>query len=218
MQLSKLTQADWDILNATKAIVDGIAAMYGQHTEVVLHGLDIDDLSVIKIANGHVTGRCIGAPVTNLALVKLKTGQDISDAYFTKSPDGHTLRSVTTVIRNPQQQPIGLLCINTDIDAPLQSVLSHFLPSAITPQHDVPSPETFARSSDEMLHSTIDSIRQQISDNELISPSKKHRQMVTQLYHLGIFDLKDSAQITADRLDISIHSIYRYIRELKSAS
>ncbi|GCF90434.1 helix-turn-helix transcriptional regulator [Shewanella sp. M-Br] len=211
MKLQDLTQSDLDILKSIENIVDGIAAMYGQHTEVVLHSLDAKHPSVVKIANGHVTGREVGAPITNLALLKLKTGQDISNSYLTKCANGKTLRSITTVIRNSKNQPIGLLCINSDMDAPLQSVLRKLLGSELTS-----SPEVFARNIDEALHSTIDSVNHEVRANPAISPSQKSREIVNQLHELGIFELKDSAQVAATRLGISVHSIYRYLREIKA--
>ncbi|GAB1104623.1 MAG: hypothetical protein Sw2LagTSB_25790 [Shewanella algae] len=39
---------------------------------------------------------------------------------------------------------------------------------------------------------------------------------MTRLFDAGIFELKDSAQVAAKRLDISVHTIYRYLRELKN--
>ncbi len=215
MKLQELSQSDLDILKATENIVDGIAAMYGEHTEVVLHSLDANNPSIIKIANGHVTGRAIGAPITNLALFKLKKGQDISDSYITKTATGKTLRSITTVIRNADNIPIGLLCINTDMDAPLQSVLRTMLPESMSQQEAIKSPETFARNIDETLHSALDSISKEVKMNADIPPSKKNREIVTQLYDLGIFELKDSTQIAAKHLGISVHTIYRYQREIR---
>ena len=100
----ELAQSDYDILHSIENIVDGIAAMYGEHTEVLLHSLDVRNPSIIKIANSHVTGRDVGAPITNLALMKLTQGKDVSGAYMTKCPDGKTLRSMTTIIRNPQTE------------------------------------------------------------------------------------------------------------------
>ena len=216
MKLQDLTQSDLDILKSIENIVDGIAAMYGQHTEVVLHSLDAKHPSVIKIANGHVTGREVGAPITNLALLKLKTGQDISNSYLTKCANGKTLRSLTTVIRNPKNLPIGLLCINTDMDAPLQSVLRTMMPEQLLGSELTSSPEVFARNIDEALHSTIDSVNHEVRANPAISPSQKSREIVNQLHELGIFELKDSAQVAATRLGISVHSIYRYLREIKA--
>ncbi|AUD59667.1 PAS domain-containing protein [Shewanella sp. SP1S2-4] len=216
MKLQDLTQSDLDILKSVENIVDGIAAMYGQHTEVVLHSLDAKHPSVVKIANGHVTGREVGAPITNLALLKLKTGQDISNSYLTKCANGKTLRSITTVIRNSKNQPIGLLCINSDMDAPLQSVLRTMMPEQLLGSELTSSPEVFARNIDEALHSTIDSINHEVRSNSGISPSQKNREIVNQLHELGIFELKDSAQVAATRLGISVHSIYRYLREIKA--
>ncbi|MGL4473447.1 MAG: helix-turn-helix transcriptional regulator [Shewanella sp.] len=214
MKLHDLSQSDFDILAALENVVDGIAAMYGKHTEVVLHSLDASDPSVIKIANGHVTGREVGAPITNLALLKLKTGQDISNSYMSQTVNGKTLRSITTVIRNKHNRAIGLLCINSDMDAPMQEVLRAMLPDC---SHDsAPTQEVFARNIDEALHSTIDGVNLEVKNNPAIPPSKKSREIVFHLHELGIFELKDSAQVAASRLDISVHTIYRYLREIKA--
>lgn len=215
MKLQELSQEDLNILKSTENIVDGIAAMYGEHTEVLLHSLDRNNPSIVKIANGHITGRSIGAPITDFALFKLKKGQDISDSYVTKTSSGKTLRSITTVIRNSANIPIGLLCINTDMDAPLQSVLRIMLSENLSRCEPVNSPENFARSIDESLQTTLDKISAEVKANDQVLPSKKNREIVTQLYDLGVFELKDSIQIAAKRLDISVHTIYRYQREIK---
>lgn len=215
MKLQELSQHDLDILKSSENIVDGIAAMYGEYTEVVLHSLDRQNPSIVKIANGHVTGRAIGAPITDFALFKLKEGQDISESYVTKTSSGKTLRSITTVIRNPENIPIGLLCINTDMDAPLQSVLRLMLSGSLIGSEPVKSLETFARDIDESLQATLDKISAEVKANDTIPPSKKNREIVTQLYDLGVFELKDSTQIAAKRLDISVHTIYRYQREIR---
>jgi len=215
LKLQELSQEDLNILKSTENIVDGIAAMYGEHTEVLLHSLDRNNPSIVKIANGHITGRSIGAPITDFALFKLKKGQDISDSYVTKTSSGKTLRSITTVIRNSANIPIGLLCINTDMDAPLQSVLRIMLSENLSRCEPVNSPENFARSIDESLQTTLDKISAEVKANEQVPPSKKNREIVTQLYDLGVFELKDSIQIAAKRLDISVHTIYRYQREIK---
>ncbi|MCG9552431.1 helix-turn-helix domain-containing protein [Vibrio sp. Isolate31] len=66
------------------------------------------------------------------------------------------------------------------------------------------------------MHSSIETVREQVSNDADIAPSKMSREIVTRLHEMGIFDLKDSAQIAAKGLDISIHTIYRYLRELKA--
>lgn len=48
--------------------VDAIAETLGKNCEVVLHDFHYPERSIVKIANGHVTGRTVGGPTTDLAL------------------------------------------------------------------------------------------------------------------------------------------------------
>ncbi|MBD1577126.1 hypothetical protein HC723_11850 [Vibrio sp. S11_S32] len=216
MELRKLTQADHDILHAMENVVDGIAKMYGQHTEVVLHSLDSQSPSVVKIANGHITSRSSGAPITNLAFLKLKEGRDVSDSYFSKTSEGKTLRSITTIVRNRTGEAIGLLCINSDMDVPMHAFIQTLLPTDQTVSFtDSASPETFAQNIDETIVSTIDTVKQEIWSNPTVSPSKRNREVVTRLSELGIFKYQDSKQTAAEVLEISRDTVYLYLRELE---
>ncbi|MGF1691226.1 helix-turn-helix transcriptional regulator [Photobacterium kagoshimensis] len=214
--LVTLSLSDKLILNATFNVVDGIAAMYGQHTEVALHSLDIENPSIIKIANGDVTGRDIGAPITNLALEKLKSGADVSEPYFSKGPQGKLLRSVTTIIRNDIGTAIGLLCINSDMDAPIHSFLGSMLPNSNSLEQPITSPETFAKCPDEMLNDSIARIINATMENQTIPTSKRNRVIVEQLFDNGVFSIKDAIIITARSLNVSRDTVYRYLRELKN--
>ncbi|WP_162046782.1 transcriptional regulator [Vibrio taketomensis] len=210
MELKRLTQSDLDILNSMKSVVDGIARMYGEHTEVALHSLDVDSPAIIKIANGHITARDEGAPITNLALIKLKEGKDVSDSYLSKTTSGKTLHSITTIIRNPNHEPIGLLCINVDMDAPLQSFIKTLLP----PTTETQSPETFAKNIDETIESTIESVKSEVWLSSEITPAKRNREVVTRLHDLGVFKMKDAVMMVANQLGISKDTIYLYLRGL----
>lgn len=217
MEITAFTQNDYDILNSMSNVVDGIARMYGEYTEVVLHSLDSENPSIVKIANGHVTGRDNGAPITNLALLKLKEGKDISDSYLTKTSCGKTLHSITTIVRNPQDVPIGLLCINVDMDAPVQSFLRTMLPPSTACCDISQSPETFAQNIDETITSTISTIKEETWKNDEIAPSKRNREVVTKLHGLNIFKYKDSVQLVAEALGISKDTVYLYLRELENS-
>ncbi|WP_153448637.1 helix-turn-helix transcriptional regulator [Vibrio algicola] len=211
----KLTPTDREILHAMETMVDAIATMFGEHTEVLLHALDEDDPCVTKIANGHITGREVGAPITNIALLKLEEGYDVSSPYITKSSDGKTLRSYTTIIRNSSQQAIGLICVNSNLDAPFQSVMQALLPGIPHYHEGNITPEVFAKSNSDAMLDTIHTVRDNVLANTNIAPSKKNREIVTELFDLGVFDIKDSAQIAATELDTSVHTIYRYLRQLR---
>ena len=172
-QINSLTDEERHLIASFEPAVEALAALFGAGCEVVLHAFDTLDASVIKIANGHITGRSVGAPITNLAMMKLKSGQDISSPYMTKCATGKTLRSITTVIRNGEHRAIGLLCINSDMDAPLQSVLRTMMPECMHPHESHATPEVFARNIDEALNSTIDTVSAEVRGNEAVPPSQK---------------------------------------------
>ncbi len=44
----------------------------------------------------------------------------------------------------------------------------------------------------------------------------QNQQIVLNLYEKGIFDIKDAINQVADRLNISKHTVYLYIRQFKS--
>ena len=105
-------------------MMEGIANQFGDNCEVVLHdhsqGLES---SIIAIINGHVTGRKVGDPSSNLGLEVLR-GTDVNGDrhnYVTRTREGKTLRSTSIYIRNSNKQVIGALCINLDISDILQA-------------------------------------------------------------------------------------------------
>ena len=98
------TETDFRILDSYKSVLDGLAAYLGDGYEIVLHSLHDLDHSVIKIINGHYTGRREGFPITDLALSMLAKIEERPDTncitYFNRNQKGEPLKSATIVIRN----------------------------------------------------------------------------------------------------------------------
>lgn len=212
--LVNLTDSDKAIIRSTYNIVDGIAAMYGEHTEVALHSLDIDNPSIVKIANGHVTGRSVGAPITNLAIEKLKDGNQVTEPYFTRSICGKMIRSVTTIISNDNSTPIAMLCINTNMDAPMHSVISSMLPAGVSFDAITESPEVFSPSASDMLTTSISKFKSQV-DSMGLTKAKRTKEIIRKMYSEGLFNVKDAVSIAAQEIEISPDTVYRYLRQFK---
>ena len=102
------TETDFRILDSYKSVLDGLAAYLGDGYEIVLHSLHDLDHSVIKIINGHYTGRREGFPITDLALSMLAKIEERPDTncitYFNRNQKGEPLKSATIVIRNHSHQ------------------------------------------------------------------------------------------------------------------
>ena len=211
------TDEDRELLRSYEGLIEGLADLFGKHCEVVLHSLENLHESVIKIANGFNTGRTLGAPITDLALRMLKdiesTGQDHTQSYFARSRTGALMKSSTIAIRNRDKQVIGLICINLHINAPFHEFVAKFFP---TPQQvERQSPETFANSVEELVAQTVDNTIDEINRDPSVANNAKNRFIVTQLFEKGIFDIKDSINLVADKLNISKHTVYLYIRQRK---
>ena len=98
--------------------IDFLGAALGSATEVVLHDLTDPDHSVVKIVNGHVSGRTVGAPATAFSLKMAEQLQHSDDCfvsdYVSTTADGRPLQSSSYFIRDDGGQIVGIICVNID--------------------------------------------------------------------------------------------------------
>ncbi|WP_299016788.1 transcriptional regulator [uncultured Photobacterium sp.] len=212
------SEHDYVILRSYEAVVDGLAALIGPFCEIVLHSLADLNTSAIKIANGENTGRKVGSPITDLALRMLRdiegSERNFSRAYFTRAKGGDLMKSITIAIRNGEDRIIGLLCININLDAPFAQILQSFMPTDEAKQ--AASSVNFASDVDELVDQTVERTIEEINADKNVSNNAKNRQIVMELFDKGIFDIKDAINRVADRLNISKHTVYLYIRQRKT--
>ena len=101
-----------------KSIMKLIARQFGDKCEIVLHDWSEGyDKSIVAIENGHVSGRKVGDPGSNLGLEVMRGSSDGTSQYnyVTRTKDGKTLRSSSLYLTNDEGEKIGALCINFDI-------------------------------------------------------------------------------------------------------
>jgi predicted transcriptional regulator YheO len=204
-----------------KPLVNAIATSFGSHCEVVLHSLQDISKSVIHIANSHVSGRRVGSPMTDFGIEVYKNAeksqQDVFGPYLCKLDDGRVLRCITTLIRNSLGKPIGMLCINIDLSAPLWDFLTEFK-SNISDEKSQAIVEHFAFTPEELIFRALDIASKEINTTAKLSPSEKNQKIVFDLYRKGLFDVKGAVDNVAMNLGISRYTVYNYLREAKLAN
>lgn len=215
--ITPFTERDREYLKSFYQVADMIADLVGPHAEVVLHTLEDMDRSIIKIVNGHHTGREVGSPVTDMALQMLQkyrhTGNYNSGSYFTRNREGEVLKSATCIIANESNRAIGLLCVNINVSLPFADIIKTLLPEmSIGAQ----APEVFNNRPNDIITQAIDTAMLKIGENTSIQKKYRTRAIVFSLYEDGIFELKDSARLVAIRLGLTKNAIYKYLREFKS--
>ncbi len=211
-----LTPADRLVLEAYGNLLDGLAQYLGDGYEIVLHSLEDLERSVVKIVNGHHTGRTVGAPITDLALSMLAriTQQEGAPAisYFTQNRKGEPLKAATIAIQGENRRIIGLLCINFYLNTPFAQVLAAFTPPAAAPVRVI---ETFGENTAELVEEAVARTRLQVDTQAAIPISMKNRQVVAILYRQGIFNIKNAVDLVAAAMGISKNTVYLHLRHIK---
>ena len=212
----KLSPADRLIIDSYKTTMEGLASYYGDAFEFVLHDLTDLDHSIIKILNGSHSGSREGAPITDLALSMLEQirKNDASKpfvSYTSKNKYGRPVRSTTIVVFGEKQKVIGMLCINLYLDSPLSSLLQNF---SLNPQADFVT-ENFSSDSDELIARSLERVKNEVETDDAVPQHLKNKEIVTILYHQGIFKLKNAVQFISEDLGISKNTVYLHLRALE---
>lgn len=212
-----MRKQDKAYLESLGSLMQSIATSFGRNCEVVLHSLKDPGRSVVKIFNGHITGRKVGAPLTDLGMEILKKADtlesDVVGPYFSRLDDGRVLRCVTSLIRNPQGELIGMLCINLDLSTSVMEFMGSLLPPNGEPWEN--PVESFPLTPNELILRTLGLVRAEVSKQSKLSPSEQNKRIVTELYKRGVFDVKGAVDLVAKESGISRYTVYNYIREAK---
>ncbi len=217
-------------------LTEFLGLVLGPDYEVVLHDVSDKNHSIVAIANGNISGRNVGGPMTSKALQIIKSKrfekEDYTANYTALSSRGKGLRSSTFFIKDGKEL-VGLLCINFDdshFKAVSDSIFNLCHPDEFIREHlDLPhykDDEDFHKAeSEEDLYDTIartaEAAVQQELDKIGLPPerltSKERFQIVRALDMGGTFYLKDSVKIVAKKLHCSISTVYRYLNRLHTA-
>jgi predicted transcriptional regulator YheO len=220
MPRHKQLPAHSSLIDSLKILVDGIAGTFGPRCEVVLHDLSKLDRSIVKIANGHVTGRSVGGSITDQGLKDLKKGDnDLLLNYRSVTTQGRPLKSSTIVFRDGRGKPTAAVCINVDVTDILafNSQIRDMFGVTESVQSGEQG-ETFQKdvvsTLDDMAGKAIRGIGKQVQ-----SLSREERMdIVRDLDNQGFFLIKGAIKILASKLKLSKFTIYNYLDEVKNHS
>lgn len=216
------------ILKRYIPLVEFLGNVLGKNSEVVLHDLCNLDNSIIAISNGHVSGRTVGAPITNFALKMIRNEKNNKNKKYMLNYNGYSkfnceLKSSTFFIRDSKDNLIGLLCINTDetIFHKLKEVTSLLEDNFNILQLEknnliLEDTERFTSSIEEIVENAINDVL--LMKNKNINELKQHDRLeiIANLNSDGVFLLKGAVTELAKQLKISEPTIYRYLQKIKS--
>jgi len=208
-------------LDTLKQLISEIAKGVGPFCEILLHDLRNLDASCIAIS-GNVTGRKVGAPMTDLGLQILENQDAISNLinYSSRSTDGKYLRSSTFIVRNSKRKPIAFVCINFDISTIhlLRDMISQSFQLDLVPENiafDQEVKETFPKDVGEILKSVVTEKLKMLDKPVSVMKKKDKLKLIEMLDESGVFKIRHSHYYVASVLNTSRYTIYNYLNEVR---
>ncbi|MFT5700979.1 MAG: putative transcriptional regulator YheO [Desulforhopalus sp.] len=214
------------LLRHYSLLIKFLGEALGKNCEIVLHDTDNHPESIIAIVNGHVTGRKVGAPITQLALEwitdEVYKKVDFVGPYAAKTESSNPLCSSGWFIKDDSGKLVGMVCINVDITHQMQvsKSLSLLMDDINLPFKEMnngngtQSPEEFHSNIKEFTGAVI----KRALENSSVSPERMNPdekiEILRELNKDGVFQLKGSVSIVADHLATSEPTIYRYLKKL----
>lgn len=194
-----------------------VARTFGHLCEVAVHDFRDLEHSLIHL-EGSLTGRKAGAPITNIVIKAWRQGGDaVADivAYPTSTTSGKTLKSSTSFIRNSRSEVIGAVCLNFDL-----TDLEHFqavLHSLMRFEHHSGKEmsEAFAPCMGETSEAIIETAIRRAGKHPAAMSREEKKDFMRILDEEGAFLIKGMVQYLARTMQVSIYTVYNYMRQLK---
>lgn len=216
------------VLKTLFASVDALAAAIGNNTEIVVHDLTNPSSSVLKIANGHVSGRAVGdsmfsGPDGDLGfagLLNARTAPPSSEPlviadYTTVTAKGTKLKSATTVYRDAAGVAFASLCINVDLS---EVEIAHAALGRLLRQYSSENtPQNAQTDLESMMEEIIDSSLSQSGRAGKPMNKKEKLEAVRVMQDRGMFIVKGGVEKAASKLGVTRYTIYNYLDEIKKS-
>ena len=205
------------LLQPYVAVADMLTKTFGQECEIVLHDLNIPERSVVYVANNSVTGRQVGQSFDQLVkqvILSSDLKQDFVANYFFTAPNGKVIRSSTLLIRDEAGKLAGAMCINLDTTR-IQSQMD-YLRGWLPPESGAEDRSPTHAQPEHIADMVTGLIRNIIGDQPPEKMTREERlAKVRFMDEKGIFLMKGSIELAAERLGVKEVTIYSYLDEIR---
>lgn len=196
--------------------LESIALLFGDTCEIVVHDFTNGlEHTIVKILN-DVTHRSIGDSPTNLFFERFQEqANNIENfpVYFTDLPDGRTLKSVTTFIRNDSCEIEGAVCINIDVTNLIRA--SRNITSLLGREPRAQGDEIYAHSLNELMDYYLNQV--ELNAGKPASEMSKHEKLhaLDYLENKGVLHMAKSSIRLCEFFGFSKFTLYNYLDEVR---
>jgi D-arginine utilization repressor len=181
------------------------------HAEAVLH--DLSTGKIFYIANSYSKRRA-GDSSLNDPEQQFDQSQIVIGPYAKTNWNGNRLKSVTSVIRDGKNKPIGLLCINHDIEA-FAGVLDQLSGLIALPQMPSKHSSLMSRDWRETVNATIADFLRRRKITLAGLAADETADLIKILDERGIFEIRKAVPYVAEILKVSRATIYNRLNAVR---
>lgn len=186
---------------------EAIQRLLHPHAEVVVH--DIKKNQIVAIYHPFSKRRA-GDSSLFTKEEEMATLEDCVGPYEKINWNGGKLKSVSSVIRDENNQAVGMLCINLDIS--MLDKLNKLISGFINCDHLIPQPTPLFK--DDWQERINNYVHSYLSEHHLTLETlgrQEKRNLIEHLYNVGAFIGKNSARYIAQIIKISRATVYNYL-------
>ena len=231
--LEEVTRLNRSLLKHYVVLVDFLSRILGPDYEIALHDLSGGENSIVALANGHISGRTLGSPLSAAVLQSLfqesAGASDFRINYSGLSIGNKKLRSSSLFLKDAAGKLEGLLCVNFD-DSRYQELSAAVLrlchPDAyvarnIVIRDDLLGAEPLESGEDgATLTDVARSVVQEVLEESDLPADRMTQadklRLVALLYQRGVFHLKGAVPYVSQALRCSPATVYRYLGRVKA--
>ena len=176
---------------------------------------------MVAIRNGHISGRQLGSPVTDLALQVLNEAGYKDEPYIcgyqSRGRNGHVLKSATYFIRDNHHNIVGMMCLNSDCQNMVRArdLLTELIGTMNIPEETQEVSESFNTNVMDLIESNFRKVYPDVSVRPQELSQKEKIEIVAHLSDMGTFLMKGAVGYVAEKLEVSIPTVYRYLNIIK---
>lgn len=210
-----MVDMDKEFLNE---LLENIAKQFGHNCEVVLHDFTGGvESSVVKIINGHVTGREVGAASTNRRMEAFASKETGNGVYYTHTPYGQLLKCSSTAIKDETGNIVGGVCINYDITDLMkaQRAISSLADYDSSNDENVNEHEKYFRNVNELLEYYLGLAENKVGKPAAEMTKKERMEALSFLDEKGILQISKASNRLCEFFGISRFTLYSYLDEIR---
>ena len=186
-------------------VVDCIADLLGPNAEVVLHDVRRPEKSVIMIRNGHITGRALGAPLTDLGFFMLRESEkriETLGVYYSRTEDGKVLKCNGANLRDARGNVEAMLCVNIDVTSDAQNIRNGM--EHLTEHYRTDIEQVI----DTMIAEAVSQAAGELSQEQKL-------ELIRALEAQGVFLARGAVKRVAAALNMALPTVYKYIQRAR---